>query len=428
MKVLIVGGGGREHAITWKLHRDDPSTDLVAAPGNPGIAELARCVPVGISDLVGLTELARAERPNLVVVGPEAPLADGLADRVRSHGIACFGPSRAAAQIEASKRFAKECMLRAGVPTGSASWHTDADAAKEAARAFGAPVVIKASGLAAGKGVVVCAGLADADSAIDMMLRDNVFGSAGAEVLVEEFMEGEELSVFFLTDGTNFCPMLPVQDHKRLGEHESGPNTGGMGAYAPVSIASTALVEQVGIEIVAPLLADLRDRSTPFTGLLYVGLMLTPSGPKVVEFNCRFGDPETEVVLPLMRSPLLPLLVGATEHDGLAGVSQIAFSNESAVTVVVASSGYPEAPVTGVEIRLPEPPDNVVLFHAGTKRDTKGVLRTSGGRVFAATGIAATMAEAHRASTEAAGSIAFEGAYHRRDIGWRETARDARTT
>lgn len=428
MKVLIVGGGGREHAIAWKLRRDDPGADLVAAPGNPGIAEVARCMSVGASDVPALTELARREHPDLVVVGPEAPLAEGVADGLRSHGIRCFGPSRAAAQIEASKRFAKESMLRAGVPTATASWHTDPDSAKRAARSLGAPLVVKASGLAAGKGVVVCGSIAEAESAIDSMLRDNAYGKAGEEVLVEAFMEGEELSIFYLTDGTNFRPMLPVQDHKRLGEQDTGPNTGGMGAYAPVSIASTELVEQVGAQIVAPTLADLRDRSTPFTGLLYVGLMVTESGPMVVEFNCRFGDPETEVVLPLMRSELLPLLLAASVDNGLAGAPEIEFRNESGVTIVIASPGYPESPVTGAEIRLSESPTNSVIFHAGTKRNGQGVLRTSGGRVFAATGIGPTLSEAQRASMAAATSISFDGAYHRRDIGWREMARDARVT
>jgi phosphoribosylamine--glycine ligase len=428
VKVLIVGGGGREHAIAWKLRRDDPAVEIIAAPGNPGISEVARCVAVRVTDVPALTELARFERPGLVVVGPEAPLADGLADHIRSHRIRCFGPSRAAAQIEASKRFAKECMLRAGVPTATATWHSDSESAKRAARVLGAPVVIKASGLAAGKGVVVCSSIRDADSAIDMMLRHNVFGAAGTEVLVEEFMEGEELSLFFLTDGRSFRSMLPAQDHKRLGEHDTGPNTGGMGAYAPVSIATPELVERVGAEIVGPTLADLHERSTPFSGLLYVGLMLTSGGPKVVEFNCRFGDPETEVVLPLMQSELLPMLAAASEQGGLSGAPNVAFGKDAGVTIVVASPGYPEAPRTGAAISITDAPANAQIFHAGTVRDEAGVLRTSGGRVFAVTGVGETMCQAQLAAAAGARCVAFEGAYHRRDIAWRELARDARTT
>lgn len=414
--------------MAWKLRRDDPAVDIMAAPGNPGIAELGSCVSVGPTDLDGLTELATGEAADLVIIGPEAPLAEGLSDRVRTAGIRCFGPSAAAAQLEASKRFAKECMLRSGVPTASASWHHDVDSASRAARALGAPVVIKACGLAAGKGVVVCSTLEEADAAIHLMLRENAFGAAGAEVLVEEFMEGEEVSIFFLTDGTSALPMIPAQDHKRLGEHDTGPNTGGMGAYAPVSIADRALVDQVREQIVDPLLADLRERGTPFAGLLYAGLMLTATGPRVVEFNCRFGDPETEVVLPLMDSQLLPLLMAASEYGGLSGVPSILFSGESAVTTVVSAPGYPNSPVTGAEIRLSAPPDGAIVFHAGTRRDTQGVLRSSGGRVFAVTGVAATMREALTRSATGAGSISFEGAYHRRDIGWRELARDARAT
>ena len=428
MKVLIVGGGGREHAVAWKLRLDDPDVELVAAPGNPGIAEVARCVAIGTSDVPALTELARSERPDLVFVGPEAPLAAGLSDRIRSHGIRCFGPSRAAAQVEASKRFSKECMLRAGVATADASWHADSESAKRAARDLGAPVVIKACGLAAGKGVVVCESIAAADSAIDLMLRFKAFGEAGAEILVEEFMTGEELSVFFLTDGVNFRSMIPAQDHKRLWEHDVGPNTGGMGAYAPVSIATPDLVRRVGDEIVAPTLADLRDRSTPFSGLLYVGLMLTASGPKVVEFNCRFGDPETEVVLPLMKSELLPMLAAAAEHNGLASAPAVAFSGGAGVTIVVASPGYPDAAQTNAEIRLAGAASNAFIFHAGTTRDGAGVLRTAGGRVFAVTGVGDTIRDAQLAAVSGAASINFDGAHHRRDIGWRELARHAGTS
>ncbi|MBV6520629.1 MAG: Phosphoribosylamine--glycine ligase [Gemmatimonadaceae bacterium] len=428
MKVLIVGSGGREHAIVRKLRRDDPGLEIVVAPGNPGVARLARCAPIPATDIAGIADFAKAEAVDLVVVGPEAPLAAGLADRLGSDGIACFGPTAAAAKIESSKRFAKEVMLRSGVPTAFASWHTDEAGAKRAVRDLGAPIVIKASGLAAGKGVFVCQSVEEADRAIELMLQATAFGAAGTEILVEEFMSGEELSLFFLTDGENFLPLIPAQDHKRLLEHDLGPNTGGMGAYAPVSIASAALIDRVGQEVVAPTLDELRHRSTPFRGLLYAGLMLTETGPKVVEFNCRFGDPETEAVLPLMTSPLLPLLAGACRPDGLTGVSPVSFSGQSALTIVVASPGYPEAPRIGREVSFATPPAGALVFHAGTVIDARGVLRTSGGRVFAITGIGDSMSEAQRVATAGAESVSFDGAYWRHDIGWREMARHARTS
>jgi len=291
VKALIVGGGGREHALAWKLKRDDPTIELLAAPGNPGIAELARCVAVSATDVTRIVDLAAQERVDLVVVGPEAPLAAGLADALCGRGIPVFGPSAAAARIETSKRFAKEVMADAGVPTARASHHSEVDSARRAVADFGAPVVIKATGLASGKGVVVCESVAQAYAAVDRMLRDGALGDAGNEILVEEFMEGEELSLFALTDGEGYLTMIPVQDHKRLFAGDAGPNTGGMGAYAPVAVGTDALVRQAGARIIEPTLAALRERGASFSGLLYAGLMLTDEGPKVVEFNCRFGDP-----------------------------------------------------------------------------------------------------------------------------------------
>ena len=282
MKLLLIGGGGREHALAWKLRRDDPSLEIVAAPGNPGIAALARCVPVGATDVVALVELARTEDVDVVLVGPEAPLAAGIVDIFRAVGVPVFGPTRRAAEIETSKRFSKDLMLQAGVPTARAEHFTDAAAAKAAVRRFGTPVVIKASGLAAGKGVIVAGSTGEADAAIDMMLRDGAFGAAGEELLVEEFMEGEELSLFVVTDGHTFLPMLPAQDHKRLLDGDAGPNTGGMGAYAPVSIGSTEVISAACSQIIAPTLEALREHGRTFTGLLYAGLMLTKAGPKVV--------------------------------------------------------------------------------------------------------------------------------------------------
>jgi phosphoribosylamine---glycine ligase len=424
MKALIVGGGGREHALAWKLRKDQPSLEILAAPGNPGIAALGRCVPVRVDDAAGIVQLATNEKPDLVVIGPEAPLAAGLADALRSAGIPVFGPSRAAARIESSKAFAKALMREAGVPTARATRCIDAAAAKLSARELGAPVVIKASGLAAGKGVIVCETIAQADAAIDSMLTDDSFGAAGREVLVEEFMEGEELSLFAITDGTTVLPMLAAQDHKRLLEGDRGPNTGGMGAYAPVSLGSAELVADAVDRVFVPTLDALRAAGAPFSGLLYAGLMLTPQGPKVVEFNARFGDPETEAILPLLESSLLEPLLAVASGRGLTG-QHLRWSSSHAVTTVVAAAGYPGKPRQGSAITLPPVEENVHVFHAGTTLDATGQLVTAGGRVFAVTAVAPTLEAARAESARVAGAIELEGKQLRRDIGWREQERGA---
>ena len=424
MRALIVGGGGREHALAWKLQQDQPSIEIIAAPGNPGIAALGRCVPVSADDVPEIVRLATNERPDLVVIGPEAPLAAGLADALRSAGIPVFGPSRVAARIESSKAFAKALMREAGVPTARAARFVDAAAAKRSARELGAPVVIKASGLAAGKGVIVCDTIARADAAIDAMLTNDSFGAAGREVLVEEFMEGEELSLFAITDGTTVLPMLAAQDHKRLFEGDRGPNTGGMGAYAPVSLGSEALIADAVDRVFVPTLDALRSAGAPFSGLLYAGLMLTAQGPKVVEFNARFGDPETEAILPLLESSLLEPLLAVARGSGLAG-HELRWSSNHAVTTVVAAAGYPDHPRKGAAIKLPPPEANVHLFHAGTALDSSGELVTSGGRVIAVTAVAPTLDAARRESARVAGEIELEGKQLRRDIGWREQERGA---
>lgn len=424
MKVLIVGGGGREHAIAWKLKQDDPALELIAAPGNPGIAELARCVPIATYDLDALIDLASNEEIDLTVVGPEAPLEQGIVDRFVAKGFPIFGPTAAAARIETSKRFAKQLMERAGVPTARAETHTDAEEAKRAVAAMGAPVVVKASGLAAGKGVIVAQSAAEANRAIDSMLHDGVFGAAGREILIEEFMEGEELSLFAMTDGTNFLPLLGAQDHKRLLDGDLGPNTGGMGAYAPTALATPELVEEIGRLVFAPTLAALRDSRSEFRGLLYAGLMLTAEGPRVVEFNCRFGDPETEAILPLMTSSLLDLLVVVAEGESLAGVAPPAWSNLSAVTTVVAARKYPDAPDKGDQVELPQAPPGVHVFHSGTAMEN-GRLVTNGGRVLAITAVSDTVEAAGAKSTQFVDQVAFKGKQFRRDIGWREIQRGA---
>jgi len=428
MKVLIVGGGGREHALAWKLRRDDPNAELIVAPGNPGIDSVARCVPVAADKLEPLAELAEKQRVDFTLVGPEVPLEAGIVNLFQSRGLPIFGPTREAARIETSKRFAKELMMGAGVPTARATHHTDAEEAKLALEGFTAPVVIKASGLAAGKGVVVAQSAAEAEHAIDAMLNDHVFGAAGGEILVEEFMEGEELSLFVITDGEHALPFLAAQDHKRLLDGDFGPNTGGMGAYAPTSIASPDVVAQAMREIVEPTLAAMREQGCPFKGLLYAGLMLTSDGPRVVEFNCRFGDPETQALMPLMESSLLELVAAVAGGGSLAHSRLPDWKPLSAVTTVIAAEGYPEKPRTGDVIHLPAAETGVEIFHAGTARNAGGELVTAGGRVLAITAVAPDLLEAADRSRAFAERVSFKGKQLRQDIGWRELTRGARIT
>ncbi len=440
MRVLIVGGGGREHALAWRLRRDDPSLELIAAPGNPGLASLGECVPISATDLAGLEQLARERAVDLTVVGPEAPLGAGIVDRFRAAGLPIFGPTQAAAEIETSKAFAKQLMLEAGIPTARAEMHTSPVEAKAAARRFGAPVVVKASGLAAGKGVIVCETLADADRAIDDMLEGHRFGAAGAEVLVEEFMEGEEVSVFAITNGEAFVILPALQDHKRLRDGDRGPNTGGMGAYLPVSLrhtppdiggrdVSVRPETAAGLVIFSQTLQALAARGRPFTGLLFAGLMMTRDGPKVVEFNCRFGDPESQALMPAldMTPGLLSLMYSVALGRDLPSP---VFREESAcVTTVLAAENYPETPRTGDPITLPAvADDDVIVFHAGTARDAKGRLVTAGGRVLAVSAVAPTIEEAQRASLRYAEQIEFAGKQYRSDIGWREIARQRQSS
>jgi phosphoribosylamine--glycine ligase len=423
VKVLVVGGGAREHALGWKLLADDPKLELISAPGNPGLAALGRVEPIAATDIAALAALARREDVTFTIVGPEGPLEAGLVDHFRANGLAVFGPSKAAARIETSKRFAKELMLAAGVPTAGARTFTTVAAANAEAEHLGAPVVIKASGLAAGKGVIVATSIAEARDAIASMLEGNVFGDAGHEVLVEAFMTGEEISVFALTDGTHVLPMIAAQDHKRIGEGDTGLNTGGMGAYAPVSIETDAITSAAVERVFLPTLSALRAAGSAFTGLLYAGLMLTPGGPKVVEFNCRFGDPETEAILPLMASGLIEPMRAIANGDSIAGASPIAWRRGAAVTTVVAAEGYPGSVRSGDAITLPPDEHDVIVFHAGTKRSAAGELVTAGGRVLAVTALAATLASAQKLSAAHAARVQFAGRQYRRDIGWRDLAR-----
>lgn len=421
-----MGGGGREHALAWRLKHDDPSITIVAAPGNPGLAQLAECVPTGIGEIDKLLALARERRVDFTLVGPEAPLADGIVDRFRAEGLPIFGPTRAAAQIETSKAFSKALMRDAGVPTARAITCTEAERARGAVREFGAPVVIKASGLAAGKGVIVCETIEQADHAIQDMLVGGVFGVAGREILVEEFMAGEELSVLAITDGERVLPLVPAQDHKRLCDGDRGPNTGGMGAYAPVSLASEVLMRTIIDRVYEPTLAALRARGSAFTGVLYAGLMLTSDGPRVVEFNCRFGDPETQAVLPVSTLSVSfgETLACVARGDALPEGARVSAS-AAAVTTVLAAANYPEKPRTGDTIRIPDGLADVLVFHAGTALRSTGELVTAGGRVLAVTGMAPDFALAQQASRAAAERIEFAGKQFRSDIGWREISRRA---
>jgi len=427
MRILIVGNGGREHALLWKLRRDVPDAEFFATRPNGGMAPLCTALDLAPGDVEALAKWADAKRIDLTVVGPEAPLAEGIVDRFQARGLSIFGPSRDAARIESSKAFAKDLMRRANVPTAAYATFSDRDAAVVHVREHGAPIVVKASGLAAGKGAVVCMTEDEAVSAIDAMLGDLRFGEAGTEIVVEEFMTGEEVSLFALTDGRDFVLLEPSQDHKRVGEGEAGPNTGGMGAYAPVSIADEALLDEARSEVIAPTLAALAAEGCPFRGLLYAGLMNTSSGLRVVEFNCRFGDPETQVVLPLMASSLLELMMVVAEGGSIAGRS-VETRSGFAVSTVVASGGYPGPYQTGRTVTIPAEleGDDVIVFHAGTtSRD--GALVTSGGRILAVTALAPSFPAAASASRNGAAAIEIEESFFRTDIGWRELARGGTT-
>ena len=421
MRILVVGNGGREHALLWKLRKDAPGAHFYATQPNGGMAPLCEAVDIPPGDIVALAGWAASRRIDLAVVGPEAPLAAGLADRLIRSGVPAFGPTAAASRIESSKAFAKEVMADAGVPTAGSGTFSDVEEAKAYVSEEGAPIVVKASGLAAGKGAIVCTTVEEAHRAVEGMMGGD-FGEAGRLVVVEEFMEGEELSVFYLTDGERFVPLLPSQDHKRIGEGDTGPNTGGMGAYAPVGFADEGLLGQVGEKIVAPTLSRLSELESPFRGLLYVGLMITNEGPRVVEFNCRFGDPETQAVLPLMESSLLDPMMSIAEGAELPAAPPT-FRKGAAVTTVVASEGYPGAYEKGHPIHIPDSlPDGVTVFHAGT-RAVDGGLITSGGRVLAVTAVADSFEAARESSRRGAAAIEFSGRQFRTDIGWREAAR-----
>ncbi len=416
MNILVVGGGGREHTLVWKLVNDSRRPKVFCAPGNAGTAEIATNVNIGAEDIPGLVQWAREYWPDLVVVGPEAPLCEGLVDLLEKEGIKAFGPSKAAAQIEGSKVFAKDVMVAAGVPTARASLFTDADQALDFVRSIGAPLVIKAEGLAAGKGVTVCTTVAEAERAVRESLVDGVFGAAGRRILVEEFLEGEEASIMALTDGKRVVILASAQDHKRAYDNDEGPNTGGMGTYSPAPVVTPDRYPAIERDVFGPTLAELERRGIRYQGVLYAGLMMTSKGAKVLEFNCRFGDPETQVILPRLAGDLVPALEACI--DGTLRPELVTWREEACVCVVMAAGGYPGTYRKGDEIRgLKQAAvvKDAVVFHAGTAlRDGRVV--TSGGRVLGVTALGAGLREAVDRAYEAVSCIAFNDAMYRTDI------------
>jgi phosphoribosylamine--glycine ligase len=423
MRVLLVGAGGREHALAWALARSPRITRLIAAPGNPGIARHAECINVKETATEQLVALAARERIDLTVVGPELPLALGLADRFRDARLRIVGPSRAAARLESSKVFAKDLMSRHGIPTARFQTFTDSGAARHFSRELGAPLVVKADGLAGGKGALVCQTLEEADRAIALCLEERAFGEAGGTVVVEEFMEGEEASFFVLSDGAAGLPLAAAQDHKTVFEGDRGPNTGGMGAYSPTAALDPAMQERVMADIALPTIRALREEGSPYQGVLYIGLMMTRQGPRVVEFNCRFGDPECQAILPRLSGDLLPLLAAVAGGQGLPPA--VSLQADASVCVVLASAGYPGRYETGHAIRGVEEAEampGVTVFQAGTAiRD--GRLVTAGGRVLGVQALGASIADATRRAYAAVGRIRFKGMHYRKDIGRRALGR-----
>jgi len=414
--VLVVGGGGREHALGWKFAQDKRIEKIWFAPGNAGTAQVGINLPFASTDLDGIAGWAVKERPGLVVIGPEAPLCAGLADRLRGAGIRVFGPGAKGAQLEGSKSFCKDLLVRQKIPTARAGSFTTMKEALIFLSGMTFPVVVKADGLAAGKGVVIAGSQTEAVHAMREMLENRIFGDAGAKVLLEEFLMGEELSLHAVTDGKNLVFLPSAQDHKRVGEGDTGLNTGGMGAYAPAPRATSQLLAEVEEKIFRPTLAGLVAEGIEYRGVLYAGLMLTKEGPKVLEYNCRFGDPETEVLLPLLRSPLWDLLVAAADGDLAKIVVQT--DHGSAMTVVIAAPGYPADPIFGQRIYLGEELPDTAIFHAGTKRGKHGV-EVSGGRVLAVTGWGTDLKSARERAYAGVKSVRFEGQHFRRDIGHR---------
>jgi phosphoribosylamine--glycine ligase len=423
MRILVVGSGGREHALCWAIKASPLCQALYCAPGNAGIAEEATCVPIKAEDVAGLVGFAKANRIDFVVVGPEGPLVAGLVDRLEAAGIKAFGPSAAAARLEGSKGFTKDFCARHAIPTAAYARFSDAAKAKEYIRARGAPIVVKADGLAAGKGVVVAATLAEALAAVDDMMGARRFGDAGAAVVIEDFLEGEEASLLALVDGENVIPLASAQDHKRVGDGDTGPNTGGMGAYSPAPVV-TAAVERAALEtIFKPAVAGMRAAGTPFKGILYAGLMVTRTGPQLIEFNVRFGDPECQPLMARLMSDVLPALIAA--RDGELKSFDLRWYPDPAVCVVMAAQGYPGDYAKDTEIRGLDRAgavEGVTIFHASTAR-REGRIYATGGRVLGVTARGMTVADARARAYRAVDLIDWPQGFCRRDIAWRAMGR-----
>ena len=422
MKILVIGGGGREHALAWKLSQSPRTTKVYVAPGNGGTALSPRYENLPITDVVALREWAQTNKVALTVVGPEAPLAAGVVDEFRAHGLRIFGPTRAAAQLESSKAFSKDFMKRHGIPTAAYDTFTDAAAAHAYVERLGAPIVIKADGLAAGKGVVVATSLQEAHDAVDFMLVDNKYGVAhnegGARVVIEEFLEGEEASFIVLCDGKNVVALATSQDHKRLKDGDQGPNTGGMGAYSPAPVVTADVHARAMREVILPTVRGMEKDGIPYTGFLYAGLMIDAQGhPKTLEFNCRMGDPETQPILMRLKSDLVEVLGAAV--DGRLDQVDLQWDRRTALGVVMAAHGYPDSPRKGDAITgLPQDEDDAMVFHAGTQLKD-GVVSVTGGRVLCVTVLADSVKQAQQRAYDVARGIHFDGAQYRRDIGFR---------
>jgi len=426
LKILVIGSGGREHALAWKLAQSPRVSEVIVAPGNAGTATEGKCrnVAVKVNDLDGLLRLARDEQVALTVVGPEVPLVAGVVDRFRDAGLRIFGPTAAAAQLEGSKAFAKDFLARHGIPTAFYAVHTRVDEALAYIREKGAPIVVKADGLAAGKGVIVAMTLKEAEDAVRDMLGGNAFGDAGARVVIEEFLDGEEASFISMVDGRTALPMATSQDHKRVGDGDTGPNTGGMGAYSPAPVVTPEVHARVMREVVEPTVAGMAADGVPFTGFLYAGLMIDAGGaPKVIEFNVRFGDPETQPVMLRLHSDLVDLVEAAL--DARLDSVQAQWDPRPSLGVVMAARPYPDTPVTGETISgLDAVPDEAKVFHAGTALDAQGRVVSAGGRVLCVAALGDTVAEARQRAYAGVDAIHWDHAFCRRDIGWRAIARE----
>ncbi|HOX54490.1 MAG: phosphoribosylamine--glycine ligase [Candidatus Omnitrophica bacterium] len=417
MKILVIGSGGREHALVWKIAQSKLVDKIFCAPGNGGIAEIAECVNIKVDDIAGLLKFAIEKKIDLTVVGPEIPLVAGIVDKFQAKGLKIFGPNKFAAQLEGSKVFAKEFMVRNNIPTAKFKSFDDSLNAKDYIDEVGAPLVVKAEGLASGKGVIICSSETEAESAIDLIMEEKVFKEAGNRVVIEEYLEGEEASILAISDGENFVVLESSQDHKRIFDNDQGPNTGGMGAYSPAPVVSENLKQEIAQEILKPVIDGMKKEGHEFRGVLYAGLMITKEGPKVLEFNVRFGDPETQAILPRLKSDLVEIIFAAL--DGKLADFKLEWDSRPCVCVVMAAGGYPgdyekNKLISGLD-KAKELKD-IVVFHAGTKREN-GKILTSGGRVLGVTGLGNGITDAIDKTYQAVAKISFEKAHFRKDIG-----------